>query len=259
MHLNDWIADMERLAPPELALAWDNVGLLVSPDGEEITRVLVALDCTAAVADEAAAWGAQLALTHHPVLFSGTKRILKGEPATAGIYRLIRHGVGLYAAHTNLDAAPDGVNDALAARLGLTDVAPLPPDGLGRIGRLPGALPLHAFAANAERALGCTALATGGAGDTVLTVALVGGAGGGDIAAAAAAGADVFVTGECRHHQSLEALERGVAVLTCGHYATERVVLEPLIARLQAMQNDVQYKLTLVESDPQRRLQEVQP
>ena len=71
MRLNDWIADMERIAPPELALAWDNVGLLVSPETERIERVLVALDCTAEVADEAADCGAQLVLTHHPVLFSG--------------------------------------------------------------------------------------------------------------------------------------------------------------------------------------------
>ncbi len=256
MRLNDWIADMERIAPPELALAWDNVGLLVSPETERIERVLVALDCTAEVADEAADCGAQLVLTHHPVLFSGAKRILRDAPDTAAVYRLIRRGVGLYAAHTNLDAAPGGVNDALAARLGLTDVRPLPPEGLGRVGTLPEALPLAAFAALAERALGCTALVSGGADAMVRTVALVGGAGGSDIAAAAQAGADAFVTGECRHHQALEARVRGVALLACGHYATERVVLEALIARLQAVENDVQYQVAQAESDPLRRMQE---
>ena len=98
MRLNDWIADMERIAPPELALAWDNVGLLVSPETERIERVLVALDCTAEVADEAADCGAQLVLTHHPVLF-GAKRILRdarirrrlpAHPAGWGCTRRIR-------------------------------------------------------------------------------------------------------------------------------------------------------------------------
>lgn len=253
MLLCDWIKTMERIAPPELAMEWDNPGLLVSPEEEALTTVLVALDCTVAVADEAAAVGAQLVLTHHPVLFGGTKRVLRDDPETAAIYRLIRHGIGLYAAHTNLDAAPGGVNDALAARLGLCEVRPLPPENLGRVGRLPEALPLRAFAAAVEKALGCTALATGDAARPVRTVALIGGAGGSDVAAAAAAGADVFVTGECKHHQALEAQVRGLAVLACGHYETERVVLETLIARLQGPENDVQYKMAHAEASPQRR------
>lgn len=253
MLLNDWIAQIERIAPPELAMEWDNVGLLVSPDTAELRTVLVALDCTAAVAEEAEKMGAQLVLTHHPVLFGGTKRILRDDPETAVVYRLIRSGIGLYAAHTNLDAAAGGVNDALAARLGLAAVRPLPPENLGRIGLLPEPLPLAAFAAAVERALGCTALATGDASRSVRTVALIGGAGGGDVETAAAAGADVFVTGECRHHEALEALACGVAVLTCGHYETERVVLEPLIARLQGLENDVQYRLAHAEVASQRR------
>ena len=217
MQLRDWIATMERIAPPELAMEWDNPGLLVSPEREKLTTVLVALDCTVPVAEEAAAVGAQLVLTHHPVLFGGTKRVLRDDPETAAIYRLIRHGIGLYAAHTNLDAAPGGVNDALAARLGLCEIRPLPPENLGRVGLLPQALPLQAFAAAVERALGCTALATGDAARPVQTVALIGGAGGSDVAAAAAAGADVFVTGECKHPQGLEAQMWGMPAVTCGH------------------------------------------
>lgn len=253
MLLKDWIGDMERVAPPELAMEWDNIGLLVSPVNTEIRTVLVALDCTVAVAEEAATIGAQLVLTHHPVLFTGTKRMLSDDPVTAAVYRLIRHGIGLYAAHTNLDAAQGGVNDALAACLGLSDVKPLPPDDLGRVGILSEPLPLSAMASHVERELSCTALATGDPQRMVRRVALVGGSGGEDISAAVAAGADVLVTGECRHHQALEAMELGLALLACGHYETERVVLKPLIARLQACQNDVQYRLAHAETAPQRR------
>ena len=254
MQLKDFISEMERIAPPELAMDFDNVGLLVSPEPEEITRVLVALDCTVPVAEEAVKVGAQLVLTHHPVLFGGTKRFLKDDPETAAIYRLVRNGIGLYAAHTNLDAAIGGVNDALAACLNLADVRPLPPDDLGRIGKLEYPMPLRELAARMESALSCTALATGDADRIVETVALVGGSGGSDVSAAAMAGADVFVTGECKHHQALEAMARGIAVLTCGHYETERIVLHPLIDRLQTVGNDVQYTVTLAETSPQRRL-----
>ena len=243
MLLNDFVAAMERIAPPELAMDFDNVGLLVSPATEEIRRVLVALDCSVAVAQEAARLKVDLVLTHHPVMLFGVKRMLRDHPDTAAVYRLIQS-----------DAAEHGVNDALAERLELIDVRPLPPENLGRIGRLREPVTLKEFAAKTERALSCTALATGEPEATVRTVALVGGSGGSDVAAAAAAGADVFVTGECKHHEALAAAVLGMNVLTCGHYETERVVLPALIARLQALQNDVQYYVTLAEASPQRRL-----
>lgn len=254
MLLSDFVAAMERIAPPELAMDFDNVGLLVSPATDQIRRVLVALDCSVAVAQEAARLKVDLVLTHHPVMLFGVKRMLKDHPDTAAVYRLIQNGIGLYAAHTNLDAAEHGVNDALAERLGLVDVRPLPPENLGRIGRLREPVTLGEFAAKAEHALSCTALATGDAAARVSTVALVGGSGGSDVAAAAAAGADVFVTGECKHHEALAAQVLGLNVLTCGHYETESVVLPALISRLQKIENDVQYYVTLAEASPQRRL-----
>ena len=254
MLLSDFVAAMERIAPPELAMDFDNVGLLVSPATDQIRRMLVALDCTVAVAQEAARLKVDLVLTHHPVMLFGVKRMLKDHPDTAAVYRLIQNGIGLYAAHTNLDAAEHGVNDALAERLGLVDVRLLPPENLGRIGRLREPVTLGEFAAKAEHALSCTALATGDAAARVSTVALVGGSGGSDVAAAAAAGADVFVTGECKHHEALAAQVLGLNVLTCGHYETESVVLPALISRLQKLENDVQYYVTLAEASTQRRL-----
>ena len=128
MKLTDFIAAMEHIAPPGLAMDFDNVGLLLGTDRHEITRVLVALDCTPATAQEAVDWNADLLLTHHPLFLDGAKRILPGDPATAGAYILLRHGIAQYAAHTNLDAAPGGVNDCLADALGIFGAAPLPPE-----------------------------------------------------------------------------------------------------------------------------------
>ena len=248
--LKDWIAAMERIAPPELALDFDNPGLLISPERKEIHKVLVALDCTAAVAREAADWGAELVLTHHPLFFRGVKHILDDDPETAAAWTLIRRGIGLYAAHTNLDAAQGGVNDALMAALGAREVRPLPPENLGRIGRLETPMTLRGFALLVERRLHARADIAGNPETKIATVACVGGSGAEDMAHAKAAGADVFLTGELKHHQGHYAETLGIALIAAGHAETERVALEPLIERLQRQTNDVQYKLALSDRGP---------
>jgi len=229
MKLVDFIAMMERVAPPELAMDFDNVGLLIGTDRPEIKRVLVALDCTPTTAQEAVDWGADLLLTHHPLFLFGVKRILPDDPATAGAYILLRHGIAHYAAHTNLDAAPGGVNDCLAEHLGILNPVPLPPENVGRIGirgpDCPGTL--GAFSAFVAERLGTAVRVCGDP---------------------AAAGADAYITGEMKHHQALDARFLGLNVIEAGHYETERVVLLPLIYHLQALSNDVQYRLTLSEA-----------
>ena len=254
MRLQDWIREMERIAPPELALDFDNPGLLTTPERKEIRRVLVALDCTTAVAREAAAFDADLVLTHHPLFFHGVKHILEEDPDTAAAYLLLRNGIGMYAAHTNLDAAEGGVNDALLACFALRDVRPLPGDGLGRIGTFDRPMTLRAFAALVQDKLQARADVAGDPEREILTVACVSGSGAEDIAIAKAAGADVFLTGECRHHEALAAKEIDMPLVVAGHYETEKIVLLPLIARLQALSNDVQYKVSQSDSGPYWRL-----
>ena len=243
---------MERVAPPELALAFDNPGLLVSPEKDELHTVLVALDCTAGVVEEAERIGAELVLTHHPLFFHGVKHILKDDPETSAAYALLRRGIGLYAAHTNLDAAIGGVNDVLLSLLGVQNIRPLPPENLGRIGYFAAEQTptLGEFAEEIERVLPCSAFVSGAKTRKIRCVACVGGAGGQEIAEAAHAGADVYVTGECKHHETLAAEALGLALIVAGHYATEHVVLPPLIDRLQQESNDVQYHLALSEKAP---------
>jgi len=247
MKLNDFLACLEKTAPQALAMDFDNPGLLISPEREEIKKVLVALDCTTTTAKEAAEMGADLLLTHHPIFFRGVKHIRRDDPETAAAWELIRHGVGLFSAHTNLDAAEGGVNDALAAILGLQNVLPLPPENLGRIAELPEAMYLRQFAAMVESRLSTTVHYSGEDSRMVQRVALIGGSGGSDVAMAHAAGADVFVTGEVKHHEALMAEELGLCLVAAGHYETERVVLLPWIRHLQSLTNDVQYSLTLLE------------
>ena len=108
MKIQEFTAVMERIAPRDLALEFDNPGILIEPDHEEITRVLVALDCTTAVAKEAVELGVDLVVTHHPLFFHPVKHMAYSDPATKAACMLLRHGIGLFSAHTNLDAAHGG-------------------------------------------------------------------------------------------------------------------------------------------------------
>lgn len=243
MELNAFIETMNRLAPKETALSFDNCGLLVGTEKAEIKKILVALDCTLAVAEEAAELGADLVLTHHPVLFSGVKQILPDAPQTAAVYKLIRNGIGLFAAHTNLDAAEGGVNTALCKLLGILDPISVPPENIMRVGELAEPMMLDDFARLVEKKLGATALVAG-ENRPVRKIAVLGGSGGSDCAFAAEYGADCYVTGECKHSQAIEAGVMGLAVIAAGHFETENPVLIPLIEYLQANTDGVEYILS---------------
>ncbi|MEG1548186.1 MAG: Nif3-like dinuclear metal center hexameric protein [Clostridia bacterium] len=242
MKLTDFTAVMECIAPNALALPYDNVGLIIGSSRKQIKKVLVALDCTVETANEAVSTGCDLMLTHHPLFFDPVKRLLPGDPDADAAFMLIRHDIALFCAHTNLDAALGGVNDCLAELLGLVDVTPLPEQNLGRIG-IAEQMPIMEFASKTARLLRTTVRVVDGH-VPVKRVALVGGAGGSDIYAAAAIGADTFVTGEAKHHQALYARHSCINLIVAGHYETERIVLLPLIERLQRDTDDVQYNLT---------------
>jgi len=193
---------------------------------------LFAVDPVAAVVEEAIDWGADLLVTHHPLLL----RPVHGVPATTPkgrvVHRLITAGVALYTAHTNADVADPGVSDALARTIGLDgQLRPLAPSaddprrGLGRIGELPEPVPLRDFAATVTHGLPETAAGVRVAGDldgTVRTVAVCGGAGDSLLDAARGAGADVYLTADLRHHPASEFREHGTtALVDAAHWATE--------------------------------------
>lgn len=240
MNLEAFVEVMNTLAPPEAALGFDNCGLLIGTEKAEISRVLVALDCTCAVAEEAEELSCDLVLTHHPLIFNGLKRILPNDPVSAAVYKLIRSGIGLFAAHTNLDAAEGGVNTELCSVLGIENAVAVPPENIMRVGDLREPMELDEFARLVEERL-CTVAHISGEDRTVRRVAVMGGSGGGDCAYAKAYGADCYVTGECKHSQAIEAGVMGLAVIAAGHYETENPVLRPLIEYLKANTNGVEF------------------
>ena len=253
MKIQEFTAAMERIAPKELALEFDNSGLLIEPDHAEINRVLVALDCTKAVADEAVAWGADLVLTHHPLFFHPVKRLAYSDPATAAACVLVRNGIGLFAAHTNLDAAHGGVNDTLCALLGIREAIPFD-EGVGRVGTLKEKETLQTFVKRAETMLHARVAVSGAPERMISRVAVMGGSGGSSVTLAAMQGADLLLTGELKHSEALDAQMLGLSLIVAGHYETETVVLEPLMKRLQNDCFGVQYQLSRVDGSPFVRL-----
>lgn len=235
---------IDSIAPFATQLDFDNAGLLVGRASGEVTRVLVALDITKAVIDEAAAMGAQLIVAHHPVIFHPIKSVTDGDTTGEKVLLLAEGGIAAICAHTNLDAAQGGINDLLAQRLGLEEIGQLHQDGvdeqgraygIGRVGVLNTNCPMEtaAFAAVVKETLGAASVRYTDAGKPVCRVAVGGGSCGSMLADVIAAGCDTFVTADVKYDVFLEAKELGVNLLDAGHFATENVVVEPLAQGLK--------------------------
>ena len=242
--LREVVATLDGLYPPASAADWDRVGLVTGDPEQPVRRILFALDPTLAVIEEAAAWDADLLVTHHPLLLRGVHSVATTTAKGASVTGLVVSDTALYVAHTNADVAVPGVSDVLASALGLVDVRPLDPDesyAVGRVGELPAAESLAEFAERVARALPPTAGGIRVSGDPsgrVRTVAVLGGSGDDRFGQVRASGADVYVTADLRHHPALEAREeaRGGTpyLVDAGHWASESLWLEDVRARLLA-------------------------
>lgn len=251
MTVRELYAFLEEKMPRALSCDWDNDGLMVCPDDtREVRRVLVALDITAAVAEQAIREGYDLVVSHHPLIFHPLKAVAPGEATVNKVIRLLTSGVSAMSFHTRLDAVTGGVNDVLANAIGLQNVTPFGKDGeeIGRIGTLPTAMALKDFAALVKEVTGAPYVQISDAGKLVSRVAVLGGGGAGESGAAAAAGADTYLTGDLRHDQLTEAPERGMNMIAGGHFFTENLVCNRICEMLY--EADANIKADIVNSYP---------
>lgn len=241
MTVGDVLRWLDGIAPFATQESFDNAGLIVGDPAAEVRRVLFAVDATLPVVREAADWGAELIVAHHPLLFGGTSAIRYDEPEGKIVAALAAGRLNLIAAHTNLDRAPGGTGDSLAAALRLGEIAPAGEDPYLRVGRLAQPVTALDFLNTVDSALGARARLYGDASRPVLRIAVGAGACGERYALAAQNGAEAFVVGEIKHHQLLASLALGLPVLEAGHYETERPGVVALLERFQSAARDAQW------------------
>ena len=236
--VRDFDAFFASRLPYEMKEDFDNVGLLVGMNDREVKKVLIALDITSWTIEEAAKFGAQLIISHHP-LFFGLKKITDSEPAGKSVISLISSGISAICLHTNLDSAAGGVNDALIevtgavckGILGETHGSGQDAYGIGRYGILPEAETMPSFAARLKRLLNCSGLRYHDAGRKVSHIAVCGGSGGEFLEKAVSLGCDTYITADIKYDRFLTARELGINLIDADHFCTENVVV-PVLERL---------------------------
>ena len=239
--VNDILNYLNTIAPPYMKEDWDNVGLLCGSYNQPVTKVLMALDPFEHVCREAEEIGADLLITHHPLIFVAPHSITDASSVGRSILQLSRAGISAINAHTNLDCAPGGVNDVLAQRLGLNNIHVLNPRGTDANGAPWGLLragnvteqPLDAFITVVKNALECEGIRFVNGGRPVCKVAVGGGSCGSELRSAYDAGCDTFVTADIKYNQFWDATELGINLIDAGHFHTENPVVAVLAEKLQ--------------------------
>jgi dinuclear metal center YbgI/SA1388 family protein len=248
---------LEELAPASLAEDWDNVGWQVRCDSDVIRGVLCTVDATSTVVDEAERLGANVILAHHPLLFRPLQAVDVRSRVGAVVASALRREISILSAHTNWDAAPEGISWALARQLGLEPLEPLlpatglPNAGLGVIAEARAPLSAQSLVAQLQNDLGSTVTSWVGAAHDHRRVALMGGSGTLGIARAAEVGATLYITADVRYHDAQEAEAAGLSLLVIDHGASERPGMAEL-ARLMAARLATAVTLSQIPTSPWR-------
>ena len=249
-YVADILQFIQSIAPPELKVDGDNVGLLCGRKDKEVRKVLLALDPVTQVCREAAQMGADLLVTHHPLIFTPLSSVTDQTTTGHAVMTLLSHDIAAINAHTNLDCAEGGVNDTLAGVLGLDGISKVPGDGenLLRMGQVP-QQGLSAFLPHVKNALQCAGLRYADGGRPVRKVAVGGGSCGFAMHTVLEAGCDTFVTADVKYNQFCDAQELGLNLIDAGHFCTENPVITVLAEKLKAQFPDIQVKIAETHDD----------
>ena len=236
MKVRDVIQAIEEFAPLSIQESWDNSGLCIGSPDSPASSVLLGLDCTPELVDEAIACGADMIVTHHPLIFSGLKKISPEDATGAAVIKAVKAGISVYAAHTNADKVIAGVSGAMAAKLGLADVEILDEDGegtgLGAVGNLPEPLSAEEAVALVKERFGLKSIrASKPVEGKISRIAMCGGSGGSLIKAAMASGAQLYISGDISYHNFFT--REGFMIMDIGHYESEIEIVEILFSLLR--------------------------
>ena len=227
---------VEEFAPLSIQEKWDNSGLCIGSPEAPVTSVLFGLDCTPELVEEAIECGADMIITHHPLIFGGLKKISPDDMVGEAVFKAIKAGISIYAAHTNADKVIAGVSGAMAAKLGLTDVQILEEDGegtgLGVVGNLPESMTAEQAVELVKNRFALKAVRTSKPIEgKIERVAMCGGSGGSLISAAKAAGAQLYLSGDISYHNFFTS--EGFMLMDIGHYESEIEIVDILFSLIK--------------------------
>ena len=234
--VRDIVKVIEEFAPLGIQESWDNSGLCIGSPDAPVSSVLLGLDCTPELVDEAVSCGADMIVTHHPLIFSGLKKISPDDQVGEAVIKAIRAGISIYAAHTSADKVLAGVSGAMASRLGLENVTILDEDGegtgLGVVGDLPEPLTAAEAAALVKERFGLKAMRSSRPVEgRIGRVAMCGGSGGSLIPAARRSGAQLYISGDISYHNFFT--PEGFMIMDIGHYESEIEIVDILFSLLR--------------------------
>ena len=236
MKARDIINVIEEFAPLSIQEKWDNSGLCIGSPDADVTSVLIGLDCTPELVNEAVECGADMIVTHHPLIFSGLKKISPEDQVGAAVIKAISNGISIYAAHTSADKVIAGVSGAMAAKLGLENGRILDEDGegtgLGVVGDLPEPLTAAEAVSLVKDRFALKAMRTSRPVEgRISRVAMCGGSGGSLIGAAMASGAQLYISGDISYHNFFT--KDGFMIMDIGHYESEIEIVDILFSLLR--------------------------
>ncbi len=251
----DIIDFMNKFCPPSLAFDGDNVGLIEGRSDKQVSKVLLTLDVDEKVADEAAKVGADMIISHHPLMFRAIKRLTTANPMQRTLISLISNDIPLFSAHTNLDCVRGGLNDYLAGKLGIKNTSVVEvtgtidgvDHGFGRIGQVEDGTTLSHMLERCVSALGTPFVKyVGDPQRKIKTVAVNCGGGADEIDICIEKGVDLFVTGDVKYNPARDCYDNGMALIDAGHYETEHIVCELLLNILSKEFKDVEFVVSEV-------------
>ena len=254
--VNNIINEMELLAPTYLKEDFDNVGLMVGDKNKEVKKVLLALDCTLKVIEEAKKENVELIITHHPLIFKRPSRITTDTLQGKKIIELIKNDISLYSSHTNLDSVENGLNDTIVSILGFDNSKILEKNkrddkaGLGRIVSLKESIQLEDLISKIKKSLNINNLRVVKGKDKVNKIAIINGSGQDFIGKAVALGADCIITGDTTYHFASDYKEMEISILDVGHFASEQITFFNVMENLKKKFKDVEFITSTVEEDP---------
>lgn len=254
--VNNIINEMELLAPTYLKEDFDNVGLMVGDKNKEVKKVLLALDCTLKVIEEAKKENVELIITHHPLIFKRPSSITTDTLQGKKIIELIKNDISLYSSHTNLDSVENGLNDTIVSILGFDNSKILEKNkrddkaGLGRIVSLKESIQLEDLISKIKKSLNINNLRVVKGKDKVNKIAIINGSGQDFIGKAVALGADCIITGDTTYHFASDYKEMEISILDVGHFASEQITFFNVMENLKQKFKDVEFITSTVEEDP---------